>query len=120
MLLFQHIILTILILSPKEVLITVDQMFHLLDVRVCQEVGWLRTRRSLPVKPGDIVTIKDTKIHVLIHMTEPVLLQEVGEDLDGICPIWRKAVNYLFEFPAGTFITLVIHTIVFVIAKLVT
>ena len=69
-------------------------------------IGWgVPEERCKVVKPGDIITIKDTKIHVLESYDRTCLVTtEVGEDIAGICPtnMDQKAVNYLIEMPAGT------------------
>ena len=51
-------------------------------------VGWgVPEERCKVVKPGDIITIKDTKIHVLESYDRTCLVTtEVGEDIAGICP----------------------------------
>ena len=51
-------------------------------------IGWgVPEERCKVVKPGDIITIKDTKIHVLESYDRTCLVTtEVGEDIAGICP----------------------------------
>lgn len=60
--------------------------------------------RCIIVKPGDVVTVKDTKVHVLDSYDRTCLVTtKVGEDIEGICPsnMDDKAVNFLFEMPGG-------------------
>lgn len=69
-------------------------------------IGWgVPEDRCKIVKPGDIIEIKDTKVHVLDSFDRTCLVTtEVGEDIEGICPtnMDEKAVNYLIEMPAGS------------------
>lgn len=66
--------------------------------------GWGVPRdRIMVVKPGDVVTIKDTEIHMLDSFDRTVLVTS-DEPLAGTVPTMDdKAVNYLFKTPAGSF-----------------
>lgn len=59
--------------------------------------------RCQVVKPGDVITINDTKIHVTDSFDRTCLVT-ADEDIRGILPdnMDDKAVNYVIEMPAGT------------------
>lgn len=68
-------------------------------------ISWgVPEERCKVVKPGDVIKVKDTTIHVLDSYDRTCLVTtKLNEDIDGICPtnMDEKAVNYLFETPAG-------------------
>lgn len=68
--------------------------------------------RLITVKPGDVLELKDVKIHALDSFDRTCLVtlpvegaEDNGGELAGLCPsdeeMGRKAVNYVFETPGG-------------------
>lgn len=59
--------------------------------------------RCKVVKPGDVVEVGDTKIHVTDSFDRTIIVT-AEEDIRGKCPtdMDEKAVNYVIETPAGT------------------
>ncbi|AMC92704.1 ascorbate 6-phosphate lactonase [Erysipelothrix larvae] len=59
--------------------------------------------RCVVVKPGDVIKVKDTEIHV-VDSFDRTCLVTADEDIRGVLPdnMDEKAVNYVIKMPAGT------------------
>lgn len=86
----------------------VDEPIPFIGPKACVEkwIGWgVPADRCITVKPGDVVSVGDTKIVVLESFDRTVLVTEPDPKtvIRGTIPdMDNRAVNYLIETPAGS------------------